>query len=33
MIQNGSATYTYDGENRLTATAGWTYVYDGDGCG
>jgi len=23
--------YTYDAENRLTATAGMTYVYDGDG--
>jgi RHS repeat-associated protein len=24
-------TYTYDAENRLKTTAGWTYVYDGDG--
>jgi RHS repeat-associated protein len=24
-------TYTYDAENRLVATAGMTYVYDGDG--
>ncbi len=24
-------TYAYDAENRLTATAGFTYVYDGDG--
>jgi len=23
--------YTYDGENRLTNTAGYTYIYDGDG--
>ncbi len=26
-----NTTYTYDAENRLTATAGYTYVYDGDG--
>ena len=26
-----SPTYTYDAENRLVSTAGWTYVYDGDG--
>jgi RHS repeat-associated protein len=25
------ATYVYDAENHLTATAGLTYVYDGDG--
>jgi hypothetical protein len=25
------ATYTYNAENRLTATAGVTYTYDGDG--
>ncbi len=31
MIQNGSATYTYDAENRLVSTAGVTYTYDGDG--
>jgi hypothetical protein len=24
-------TYTYDAENRMTATAGVTYTYDGDG--
>ncbi|MGO9209802.1 MAG: RHS repeat-associated core domain-containing protein, partial [Terriglobales bacterium] len=24
-------TYSYDAENRLASTAGWTYVYDGDG--
>ncbi|MBZ5720712.1 MAG: RHS repeat-associated core domain-containing protein [Acidobacteriia bacterium] len=24
-------TFTYDGENRLVSTAGWTYGYDGDG--
>jgi RHS repeat-associated protein len=24
-------TYSYDIENRLTSTNGWTYVYDGDG--
>jgi hypothetical protein len=23
--------YTYDAENRLKSTAGWTYIYDGDG--
>jgi len=27
----GGHTYTYDSENRLAGTAGWTYVYDGDG--
>jgi len=26
-----SPTYTYDAENRMTATAGVTYTYDGDG--
>ena len=26
-----SSSYTYDAENRLTATAGYTYRYDGDG--
>ena len=26
-----SQIYTYDGENRLTNTAGYTYIYDGDG--
>jgi RHS repeat-associated protein len=25
------ATYTYNAENQLTATAGFTYTYDGDG--
>jgi RHS repeat-associated protein len=30
-MNNGSATYTYDAENRITSTAGATYVYDGDG--
>jgi RHS repeat-associated protein len=25
------STYTYDAENRLSATAGYTYRYDGDG--
>jgi hypothetical protein len=24
-------TYTYDAENRLVSTAGWSYVYDADG--
>jgi YD repeat-containing protein len=24
-------TYTYDAENRLVSTAGWSYVYDGNG--
>jgi len=27
----GGHTYTFDDENRLTATAGYTYVYDADG--
>jgi RHS repeat-associated protein len=27
----GVGTYTYDAENRMTATAGVTYTYDGDG--
>jgi hypothetical protein len=27
----GIATYTYNAENQLTATAGVTYTYDGDG--
>src|SRR5258708_25495999 len=31
MTSTGSATYTYDAENRIRTTAGWTYVYDGDG--
>jgi YD repeat-containing protein len=31
MTQNGSVTYTYNAENQLVSTAGWTYVYDGDG--
>ena len=31
MTSNGTATYTYDAENRLTLTAGWVYTYDGDG--
>ena len=26
-----SSTYTYDGENQLAATGGYTYRYDGDG--
>lgn len=26
-----SSTYSYDAENRLTASAGYTYRYDGDG--
>jgi len=32
-MQNGSTTYTYDAENRLTALSSpaWYYVYDGDG--
>lgn len=30
-IQNGSAAYTYDAENRLLTAAGYTYGYDGDG--
>jgi RHS repeat-associated protein len=31
LTQNGTAMYNYDAENRLITTAGWTYVYDGDG--
>ena len=31
MTQNGSANYVYDDENRLIATGGMSYVYDGDG--
>ena len=34
LTQNGSTTYTYDAENRLTVVSGspaWYYVYDGDG--
>jgi RHS repeat-associated protein len=27
----GTASYTYDAENRLIATAGMSYIYDGDG--
>lgn len=27
----GSATYTYDAENRVISTAGMAYIYDGDG--
>jgi RHS repeat-associated protein len=27
----GGHTYTFDDENRLTATAGYTYLYDADG--
>lgn len=27
----GGASYTYNAENQITATAGTTYVYDGDG--
>ncbi len=31
MISNGTATYSYDGENRLATAGGYTYTYDGDG--
>lgn len=31
MISNGTNTYTYDDENRITAAGGMFYVYDGDG--
>src|SRR5512143_993256 len=31
MVSNGSATYVYDAENRMTSTAGTSYRYDGDG--
>jgi len=28
---NGSATYIYDQENRISSTAGMTYAYDANG--
>jgi RHS repeat-associated protein len=31
MTSNGTASYVYDAENRLIATAGYSYIYDGDG--
>ena len=31
MTNDGSHTYTYDAENRITAGAGVTYTYDADG--
>ncbi len=31
MIQNNSAAYLYDAENRIVSSAGYTYIYDGDG--
>ena len=31
MTSQGSAAYVYDDENRLIATAGYSYLYDGDG--
>jgi YD repeat-containing protein len=31
LLNNGSATYTYEAENRISSTAGVTYTYDGDG--
>jgi RHS repeat-associated protein len=31
MTSNGAATYVYDAENRLIATAGYSYIYDADG--
>ena len=31
MTSNGAATYVYDAENRLIATGGYSYIYDGDG--
>jgi hypothetical protein len=31
MTADPSLTYTYNTENQLTATAGMTYFYDGDG--
>jgi RHS repeat-associated protein len=31
MTSNGAAAYVYDAENRLIATAGYSYIYDGDG--
>jgi RHS repeat-associated protein len=31
VVQNGSASYTYDDENRITNTAGVSYRYDANG--
>jgi len=31
MIGDGTYTYTYDAENRMTSANGWTYIYNGDG--
>jgi RHS repeat-associated protein len=31
MTGYGTASYVYDAENRLIATAGYSYIYDGDG--
>jgi hypothetical protein len=31
MTGNGGATYVYDAKNRLIATGGFSYIYDGDG--
>ena len=31
MTGNGSTSYVYDAENRLIATGGYSYIYDGDG--
>jgi RHS repeat-associated protein len=31
MTGNGLTSYVYDDENRLIATAGYSYIYDGDG--
>ena len=31
MTSNSSVSYTYDAENRLVSSAGYTYSYDGDG--
>ncbi len=31
MTSNGTASYVYDAENRLIATAGYSYIYDADG--
>jgi hypothetical protein len=31
MTSKGTATYTYEAENRLVTAGGYTYTYDGDG--
>jgi RHS repeat-associated protein len=31
LTKSGTVAYTYDAENRLIATEGYSYIYDGDG--